>query len=50
MVPRRFYDSAAELKQAVLSALRLLGQSSFSVCLEVLRNGSIAVMLWYYRG
>jgi hypothetical protein len=25
VVPRRFYDSAAELKQAVLSALRLLG-------------------------
>lgn len=25
LMPRRFYDSLAELKQAVLSALRLLG-------------------------
>jgi putative transposase len=25
LMPRRFYDSVAELRQAVLSALRLLG-------------------------
>lgn len=35
LMPRRFYDSSAELKQAVLHGLRLLGLWRFNVRLEI---------------
>jgi hypothetical protein len=44
VVPRRFYDSAAELRQAVLSALRLLRGSRASV-LAWRHLGTVASLL-----